>query len=230
MRVNRKSGRIRTARLEAFSDGVFAIAITLLVLDIAVPSGSSNLLRSFAAEWPVYLAYFVSFATIGAIWLGHNVMTEYLHQADMAFTRLNLLLLLLVSFLPFPTRLLAEYISDDQGERIAITIYGVNLLLASVLLSVMWRYCIRAGLVRPDAADKDVEVLTKRLTPSVGGYVLLIVAGLFPANTGNPGVPGDCPVLGVAGRRAATPATPCGASRHRLTPIRRWLPRRYSRG
>ena len=95
--------------MEAFSDGVFAIAITLLVLEIAIPPGfEGHLLRGVLSQWPSYLAYIVSFATIGAIWLGHNTITHYMHSANTTFLRLNLALLLLVSFLPFPTKLLAK--------------------------------------------------------------------------------------------------------------------------
>ncbi|HEX3390599.1 MAG TPA: TMEM175 family protein [Streptosporangiaceae bacterium] len=171
---------IPTGRLDALSDGVFAIAITLLVLDIAVPAhAGSDLLRAVGAQWPSYLAYAVSFSTIGALWLGHNAITEYLDRADSAFIRLNLLLLLLVAFLPFPTRLFADYIGDDRPERVAATIYGVSLLVASTLLWVLWRYAVHAHLVRPDAGDEEVELLTQRLTPGLGGYIVLIVVGLF---------------------------------------------------
>jgi TMEM175 potassium channel family protein len=172
---------LSTGRLEALSDGVYAIAITLLVLDIAVPAhAGDHLLRSLAHQWPAYLAYVVSFSTIGASWLGHNVITEYLDRADPTFIRLNLLLLLaFVAFLPFPTRLFADYIGEDQPERVAATIYGIFLLLSSTLLWVLWRYAVRANLVRPDLADEEVQLLTQRLTPGLGGYVVLIVAGLF---------------------------------------------------
>ena len=86
--------------MEAFSDGVFAIAITLLVLEIGVPAGSENdLVPALVAEWPSYLAYLVSFATIGAVWFAHTVVTEYLDHADSILVRLNLLLLAVVSFL-----------------------------------------------------------------------------------------------------------------------------------
>jgi uncharacterized membrane protein len=172
---------LRTGRLEAFSDGVYAIAITLLVLDIAVPVASAqhHLLDSLGRLWPSYLGYAVSFSTIGASWLGHNAVTEYLDRADAVFVRLNLLLLALIAFLPFPTRLFADYIGKNQPERIAATIYGISLLLSSTLLWVLWRYALRAGLVRPDAADEEVQLLTQRLTPGLGGYVVLIVAGLF---------------------------------------------------
>jgi uncharacterized membrane protein len=87
--------------MEAFSDGVFAIAITLLVLELAIPSGSEgDLLGAVVSQWPAYLAYLVSFSTIGAVWLEHTVITEYLDHATSVLIRLNLLLLMVVSFLP----------------------------------------------------------------------------------------------------------------------------------
>jgi len=171
--------QIRTQRLEAFSDGVFAIAVTLLVLDLAVPAGSQrDLLRAFATQWPSYLAYVVSFATIGAVWLGHSQITEYLERADGTLMRLNLLLLLFVSLLPFPTRLIAQNIAAEDRERVAVTIYGITLLLTTGLLSLLWWYALRAHLVRPDAKDKELTILTQRLTPGLAGYVLLLVLGL----------------------------------------------------
>jgi uncharacterized membrane protein len=120
-----------------------------------------------------------SFATIGAAWLGHNAITEYLERTDAAFVRLNLMLLLVVSFLPFPTRLLADYIGQDSPERVAVTFYGISLLLATTLLMVLWRYAVRAHLVRPDAADEEIQLLTERLTPGLAGYLVLIISGLF---------------------------------------------------
>jgi TMEM175 potassium channel family protein len=169
-----------TGRLEAFSDGVFAIAITLLVLDIALPAGASkHLLRSVGDLWPSYVAYVASFSTIGAMWLGHNVITEYLDRADGTFVRLNLLLLLFVAFLPFPTRLFADYIGKDSLERVAVTFYGATLVLTSTLLLALWRYAVRRRLVRPDTADEEIDLLTQRLTPGLGGYVVLMIVGLF---------------------------------------------------
>jgi uncharacterized membrane protein len=166
--------------MEAFSDGVFAIAITLLVLEIAVPAGSeADLLAAVLDQWPSYLAYLVSFSTIGAIWLEHTVITEFLERATSVFIRLNLLLLVVVSFLPFPTKLLGEYVGEEAPARVAVTIYGLNLFLASALVSLLWRYAVREGLIRPDIADSDVKMITNRLTPGLAGYVVMIVLGLF---------------------------------------------------
>jgi uncharacterized membrane protein len=171
--------KMHTGRLEAFSDSVFAFAITLLVLDLAVPAITQrDVLGALGTQWPSYLAYVVSFATIGAIWLGHGFITEYLERTDGTLMRLNLLLLLLVSFLPFPTRLLAQYIGVDSAEKVAATIYGLTLLCTAGLLSVLWRYALHEHLVVPDADDTELSILTQRLTPGLAGYVLLLVLGL----------------------------------------------------
>jgi TMEM175 potassium channel family protein len=104
-------------RLEAFSDAVFAIAITLLVLELGVSSDAGgHLLHSITHQWPSYLAYVTSFLTIGVIWIQHSAIVGSLRTADVGLYRLNLLLLLFVSFLPFPTKLLAEFIGEKGPE------------------------------------------------------------------------------------------------------------------
>jgi uncharacterized membrane protein len=171
---------LRVARMEAFSDGIFAIAITLLVLELSIPPGSEeHLLDAVLSQWPSYLAYVVSFATIGAMWLGHNAITHYLHGVNAAFLRLNLALLLVVSFLPFPTKLLAENLGSRAGERVAATIYGVALLGAMLLLSLLWLQAVRAKLVHPATDDEEIKLLTARLRPSLALYIVLIIIGLF---------------------------------------------------
>jgi uncharacterized membrane protein len=150
--------RLSTGRLEAFSDGVFAVAITLLVLEITVPDGSEDdLLGAIADQWPSYLAYVASFSTIGAIWLAHSAITDYLHRANAVLIRLNLLLLLLVALIPFPSRLLAEHLGESDAARHAATVYGLTLLAVSVLVAVLWRYAVGTGLVRPWPVRFDCE-------------------------------------------------------------------------
>ncbi|MGW7447494.1 TMEM175 family protein [Kitasatospora sp. NPDC054795] len=175
---DRTRRQLRTARMEAFSDGIFTIAGTLLVIEIAVPPGSTHLWHAVVEQWPSYLGYLVSFATIGAIWLAHSVITEYLDHASLWLMRLNLILMLAVAFLPFPTKLLAEYVRQGDSERVATSFYGLSLLMTTALLSLFWRYAVHAGLVRDDADESDVQILTRRLTPGLIGYVTLIVLGL----------------------------------------------------
>ena len=112
-----------TDRLAAFSDGVFSIAATLLVLDIAVrPLGTP--LQQVLHAWPDYLAYVVSFLTIGAAWLAHTGLTGRLERSDPIFLQINLLVLLVVAFLPFPTRLVADALHNTGAERVAVTSTG----------------------------------------------------------------------------------------------------------
>jgi uncharacterized membrane protein len=169
---------LRTTRMEALSDGIFAIASTLLVLDLAIPAVSSDVAHNLIQQWPIYLAYVVSFATIGQAWLGHSVITEYLERADSILFRLNLVLLFFVSLLPFPTHMLAAYFSSETAERIAATVYGLNLLAISGFTSILWHYAVTEHLVRQDKSDADLRALTSKLDPSLISYVVVIGIGL----------------------------------------------------
>ena len=117
-------------RLEAFSDGVFAIAITLLVLDIHVPEPMSgtDLAGELGAQWPSYVAYAVSFLTIGIIWINHHAMIRRLRAVDHEVLVANLLLLLFVGLLPFTTHLMATYLKEGEGDHLAAAIYSGSFL------------------------------------------------------------------------------------------------------
>jgi uncharacterized membrane protein len=171
---------VRTARLEAFSDGVFAIAITLLVLELAIEPTGSAWDRVLGA-WPSYVAYVVSFLTIGAAWLVHNAITERLVRADLSLLRLNLLLLFAVSVLPFPTRLVAEGLDDLSGERVFVTMYGLTLLAIRILLHTVAVYARRERLYAEDTQvqpGSDIDDADPRLRPVLVGYGLAILVGL----------------------------------------------------
>ena len=129
-----------TNRLEAFSDGVIAIAITLLVLEITVPPPGTALGEALLRLWPSYLAYGVSFLVIGAIWINHHAMFEHIVRADRMLLLLNVLHLMLIAFLPFPTAVLAEAFSRGTGEPVAAAFYGGTLTVLGVLVNAMWRY------------------------------------------------------------------------------------------
>lgn len=144
------SRQIPTARLEAFSDGVFAIAVTLLVLDLKVPESPERLLQQLFAEWPSLLGYLVSFAFISASWVAHTGLTQLLRSADGVFLGLNLLLLLFVSFLPFTTSLFTKHLTDS-GERVAVVAFGLNLTLAALMVGALTSYVIRGAEPRSEA-------------------------------------------------------------------------------
>lgn len=156
-------GQLPTIRLEAFSDGVFAIAITLLVLELKIPSAGSSLPRALAEQWPSYLGYLVSFAFIGGVWVAHSTLTRFLKSSNQVLMGINLVLLLFVSLLPFTTGLMATYLRNSEGEKIAIIIFGLNLTLASLMVNVLLRYArIEPGLVDPSSDDELVLFAKQR--------------------------------------------------------------------
>lgn len=129
-----------TNRLEAFSDGVFAIAITLLVLEIRVPPPGSPLGIALLSLWPSYFSCAVSFIVIGAIWINHHAMFDHIVRADHRLLLLNTLHLMFIAFLPFPTAVLAQALHLAENERIATFFYGGTLTMIGVLVTVMWHY------------------------------------------------------------------------------------------
>ena len=167
-------------RLEALSDGVFAIAITLLVLELAVePDAADHALRSILDEWPSYLAYITSFLTIGVVWMAHSAITSRLRAADGTLYRLNLLVLLLASFLPFPTKLVSDFIDDDDAERVAVVFYGLTLLALVVALTFLVRYAFeRRELLKPQV-EKGRAAEARRYRPSYVFYAIAIAIGLL---------------------------------------------------
>ena len=180
------ANRWTTGRTEAFSDGVFAIAITLLVLDISVPeSDFHDLWRGIANQWPSYLGYVTSFLTIGGIWMAHHGLFRRMRYADQNVMRLNILLLMVVSFLPFPTRLVAETVRDANAERPAVMLYGFTLLATSVLLSALWHSVLRdRALLNPGVTDADIAAVTRLATPNIGFYIVAtILAWRVPTAT-----------------------------------------------
>jgi uncharacterized membrane protein len=173
------SAELPLGRLEAFSDGVFAIAITLLVLELAVSeTAGEDLVRGILEQWPSYLAYVTSFLTIGAVWMGHSAVTGALRGADGLLYRLNLLVLLVVSFLPFPTRLVGEFIDEPDALRVATAFYGITLLAIAVAGTVFVRYAAQdRHLVKDHIADESLASSAVR-GPSLMFYVIAIAVSL----------------------------------------------------
>jgi uncharacterized membrane protein len=159
-------------RLEAFSDGVFAIAITLLVLEIHVPDpGTGNLAHELGAQWPSYVAYAVSFLTIGIIWINHHAMIRRVKAVDHELLTLNILLLLFVGLLPFTTALMAAYLQESEGEALAAAIYAGSFLLMSIVFAFMNRTIL---FRKDELLAEPIEPATRRKIITRG------VAGLLP--------------------------------------------------
>lgn len=168
------------SRMEAFSDGVFSIASTLLVLEIALrPPGTA--LEQLVHTWPAYLAYTISFMTIGAAWLGHSSITDRLVRADPLLLRINLLLLFVVAFLPFPTKLIAEALGDRNDERVFVTMYGLTLLTMRLLLTAVDTHARHARLYSDAEADEELQTDRETILGVGIAYGVAILVGLvFP--------------------------------------------------
>jgi uncharacterized membrane protein len=173
-----------TFRLEAFADAVFAIAITLLIIEIRLPGHDElhrlgGLAAALAHLWPSYLAYVTSFLTIGVIWLMHSAITGALRTADATLYRLNLLVLLLIGFLPFPTKLVGEFVHERDAERVAGVFYGLTLLALSLALTAFVRYAAEhRRLVRDEIEAHEVEAALAH-QPSFLLYGIGIAVSLF---------------------------------------------------
>ena len=180
-RLGRVSDRFDSGRIEAFSDGVLAIAITLLVLEISVPPEAfEHLGRAILDLWPSYLAYVTSFATIGAVWLVHHGIFRQMSHADHVVVRLNLLLLMIAAFLPFPTRLLAEAIEDADAERTAVLFYGGVLVALLSTLAALSRYVAsRPELLHDPGSADDLRRLAATMAPGLGLYAAALGAAVL---------------------------------------------------
>jgi uncharacterized membrane protein len=175
---------VSTGRLEAFSDGVIAVAITLLVLDIKVPppplKPGTSLARELIHHWPVYAAYVTSFLTIGIIWINHHVMIGRLREADRTILFLNLLLLMSIAALPFATSLMAAYLREENGQHLAAAVYGGAFLVMGVFFAALNTHILLAKhhrLARPLSIERRRQILSR----SVAGVIPYAIATALAA-------------------------------------------------
>ncbi len=151
----RKSQTKETSRVEAFSDGVFAIAVTLLVLDIHVPvvHEGKTLLQMILADWVTYLAFVIGFFTILTCWINHHYMFEYIERCNGTLLLLNGVKLLIVSFTPFVTSVLSRYVATGE-QQTAVSIYALNFAFMGTSMFGIWFYAERSGLVGEMSASR----------------------------------------------------------------------------
>jgi uncharacterized membrane protein len=163
-----RTGPSETARVEAFSDGVFAIAITLLVLEIQAPKPDltghgSTLLPALLRLWPSYLGYLISFVTIGVMWVNHHSMFVLIRRTDRYFLLLSVFFLMCIAFLPFPTAVLAEYLPEPKGRRVAVALYSATFVLIALAYNALWWYAARSGRLLEKNADREaIQTISRR--------------------------------------------------------------------
>ena len=168
-------------RLKGFSDGVFAIVITLLVLELPVPAETEAVFSALVEAWPDLLGYFLSFAFVGGIWLSHSGLTKLMKQGDSISFQLNLVLLLFVSLLPFTTKIMVTHLRGTYAQG-ATTLYGLNLLVATSLLSVLMLYVSRnPQLTIDDVANDNLKRAVRQRHGALAlGVVAVIVSIVAP--------------------------------------------------
>lgn len=171
-----------TKRLEAFSDGVFAIAITLLVLEIKVPHSGASLGRELLGLWPSYFAYTVSFIVIGAIWINHHAIFDHIVRADQKLLLLNTFHLMFIAFLPFPTAVLSQALHSGVDESIATSFYGGTLTVIGLLVTAMWYYAAHEHRLLGENISRDEAKRKGRmfLVGPAGYGIASLVALLVP--------------------------------------------------
>jgi uncharacterized membrane protein len=172
---------VKTSRLEAFSDGVFAVAITLLILEISIPAGE-NLWHQLKEEWPSFASFFVSFWVIGIIWVNHHGLLDHLKRADRGVLYLNLLVLMTVVFIPFSTALMADHLKSGADEEVAAFVYTAAFFAMGAAFGVFWTYITRHRQ-RLGVQLSDEEIRRVSLSFLIGNpfyAVALVVAFISP--------------------------------------------------
>ena len=174
-------GHSETARLEAFSDGVLAIAITLLVLYLKVPTPSSvSLWAALWRQWPDYLGFLVSFVIIGIYWANHHYMFNLIARTNHWLNLCNLLFLLCIVFLPFPTDVLSAYIRAPGNQLNAVLFYVGTLLACAISYNLTWRYAAYWGRLLDERLDPEfIRAMTRRYDLGLGSYVLSFVVAFW---------------------------------------------------
>ena len=168
---------MNTGRLETFADGVFAIAATLLILSVdghfgsCAPAGAT-LKHQLECSWPSYVAYVVSFLTIGIIWVNHHTVMDQIARTDRTYLFLSVGFLMCVAFIPFPTRLVAEHVRGEGAEAAALT-YGFTLTVTAVMFNAIWFYAVRGRrLLREDCDPRVISGITRSYLP--GPWIYLV--------------------------------------------------------
>ena len=176
-RASTTEGHTDTARLETFADGVMAIAITLLVLDLKTPDVHGAKLGSALAEqWPSYAGYVVSFLTIGIIWVNHHHLFRLIERTNHAFLMMNVVFLMTIAALPWPTALVADHLRDS-GKTIAAVIYGLNMEAMAIMFNVVWRYAAQnKRLLDPRVSEQAIDRASRNylVGPLVYGAATII--------------------------------------------------------
>ncbi|HEV8190412.1 MAG TPA: TMEM175 family protein [Ktedonobacterales bacterium] len=165
-----------TGRIEAFSDGVFAIAITLLILEVSKPGenlSAAQLIEALIGKWPDFAAYVVSFVTILIMWINHHALFRLIRRVDRPFMVLNGLLLLMITFINYPTAVLAEQELLSDGQRVALAFYSGTFVVIAVLYNRTWWYAAHRGHLLLPGVEQQVAQIDRQF---IFGPLLYLIA------------------------------------------------------
>jgi uncharacterized membrane protein len=195
-----------TTRLEAFSDGIFAIAITLLILEVRAPEvhDGRELKRALLAQWPSYGGYILSFLIIGVMWANHSHIFRLIKRADHTVSMINLLLLMTIAFLPYPTSVLARHIGNESTRGPATFFYSASILITAIPWSWLWMHAVNKGLV--EAPQEELDRVTASFRFGWIPWLITTVIALY------------WPTVSLAGLALLTLYWMVFPSRHRKTP------------
>jgi uncharacterized membrane protein len=203
---------VRTERLQTLADGIFAIALTLLVLSLPVPKDSHRLGHDLLEQWPFYAAYVVSFVTVAIVWINHHALMDGVARADRTLMELTLLLMLFVALVPWPTGLLAAYLRDGSQSSAAAVTYGIVMMLMAASFTAIWLWLARAEDLAHSELRVRIPVAIRRsavgpIVYAVGALLALLSApasfALYAAAAG---------FFALSGRTARLPSATEGAS------------------
>ena len=173
---------VNKTRVEAVSDGIFAIAITLLVLTISEPEDYSQLASQLGERWPSLAAYIVSFAVIGIMWFNHHSIFGYLEAVDAGVFYLNLLLLMTIAFLPYPTGVFGQALQKGEGARTAAIVYSATMAVNALAWGALWIYASGGRrLLKSTFPESRRRIATVAFTIGIVVYALSIVVAFINA-------------------------------------------------
>jgi TMEM175 potassium channel family protein len=168
---------VETERLETFSDGVFAIAATLLILEIQLPT-TGSVTQGLLHLWPSYAAYTISFLTIGIMWINHHTIFKQIDRVDRTFLAINVVFLMVIAFIPFPTSVLASHLHNDATA--AAFFYGLVNLCMAIMFSAVWFYAATGRrLIRADADQRTISGISRAFLPGIPLYLIATLSALI---------------------------------------------------
>jgi uncharacterized membrane protein len=172
---------VETNRLEAFSDGVFAIAVTLLILEVRLPElDGAPLFERLLRAWPGYVGFVISFITIGIMWANHHSIFGLIHRTSHGLVVANLMLLLCVSFLPFPTKVLGEQLrTAGPDQQTAVVFYSGSFFVSAVFYNLLWQTAARRNRLIVPGCEAEAAEVTRRFRPGAPIYLMATLAALW---------------------------------------------------